>query len=268
MFRLRPQCSIGEASLIVAELQQKVKMEAERLSKIMAQRGMCSRREADRYIERGWVLVDGKPVTQLGAKVYPDQHIALRPEATATQDRLVTILLNKPLGVVSGQPEKGYQSAAQYLSEENHWARDKQNGVLDSVCFEGLAPAGRLDIDSQGLLVLTQNGVIARQLIGAESKVDKEYVVGVEGIITPAALSKLRHGLVLDKVRLRPALIEELGQGKLRFILREGRKRQIRRMCELVGLRVTHLQRIRIGAVQLGDLPYGKWRFLRPDERF
>lgn len=243
-------------------------MEAERLSKIMARRGLCSRREADRYIEEGLVLVDGEVVTQLGVKVLSDQEITLCPEAAAKQQRLVTILLNKPLGVVSGQPEKGYQSAAQYLSEDNHWAKDKKHGVLENACFEGLAPAGRLDIDSQGLLVLTQNGVIARQLVGADSQIDKEYIVGVEGIITPAAIQKLRHGLVLDKVRLRPARIEELGHGKLRFTLREGRKRQIRRMCELVGLRVVHLQRTRIGALHLGALPYGKWRFLRFDEGF
>jgi len=134
--------------------------------------------------------------------------------------------------------------------------------------LKNLAPAGRLDIDSTGLLVLTQDGRIARQLIGDDSKVDKEYLVRVEGRLQPEGLALLNHGLELDGVKLRPAKVEWINDDQLRFELREGRKRQIRRMCELVGLKVVGLKRVRIGKVKLGDLPLGEWRYLREDESF
>ena len=131
-----------------------------------------------------------------------------------------------------------------------------------------LAPAGRLDIDSTGLLVLTQDGRIARRLSGEDSKVDKEYLVRVEGQLDDEGLALLNHGLELDGVRLRPAKVEWINDDQLRFELREGRKRQIRRMCELVGLNVLGLKRVRIGHIKLGDLPLGEWRYLREDESF
>jgi 23S rRNA pseudouridine2604 synthase len=134
--------------------------------------------------------------------------------------------------------------------------------------LRGLAPAGRLDIDSTGLLVLTQDGRIARQLIGDDSEIEKEYLVRVRGQPIENGLALLNHGLSLDGRGLRPARVSWLNDDQLRFVLREGRKRQIRRMCELVGLEVTGLKRVRIGRVKLGDLPMGKWRLLRADERF
>nr|MCU0840193.1 pseudouridine synthase [Thiobacillaceae bacterium] len=134
--------------------------------------------------------------------------------------------------------------------------------------LRGLAPAGRLDIDSTGLLVLTQDGRVARQLIGEDSEIEKEYLVRVEGCIAPDGLALLNHGLSLDGRKLRPARVEWLNEDQLRFVLREGMKRQIRRMCELVGLKVVGLKRVRIGQVRLGDLPLGQWRFLREGERF
>jgi 23S rRNA pseudouridine2604 synthase len=134
--------------------------------------------------------------------------------------------------------------------------------------LRGLAPAGRLDIDSTGLLVLTQDGRIARKLVGDDSEVEKEYLVRVEGELSDAGLAQLRHGLTLDDVRLKPAKVSWQNEQQLRFVLREGRKRQIRRMCELVGLKVVGLKRVRIGSVTLGKLPVGKWRYLRPDEQF
>jgi len=243
-------------------------MEPVRISKLLAARGLCSRREADRFIEAGLVLVDGVPVTQLGVKVLPDQHIELAPAARKDLSQQVTILLHKPLGLVSGQPEEGYRSAAEYIDANNQWEKDRSGMGFSRDHLKGLAPAGRLDIDSQGLLVLTQDGVIARQLIGPESQVDKEYIVGVSGRQSEAVLERLRHGLYLDGRELRPAGITTVGANRLRFVLREGRKRQIRRMCELVGLRVISLKRVRIGNIMLGDLPYGEWRFLLPGEKF
>ena len=136
----------------------------------------------------------------------------------------------------------------------------------------GLAPAGRLDIDSTGLLVLTQDGRIAKQLIGEDSEVDKEYLVRVKytrpGKLPTAEMNRLQHGLSLDGKPLKPAKVWWQNDDQLRFVLREGKKRQIRRMCELVGLQVLGLKRVRIGQVMLGELPQGKWRFLGPSEKF
>jgi 23S rRNA pseudouridine2604 synthase len=134
--------------------------------------------------------------------------------------------------------------------------------------MRGMAPAGRLDIDSTGLLVLTQDGRIAKTLIGADSSIDKEYLVRVEGRLSDADLARLNFGLSLDGRPLRRAQVSWQNQDQLRFVLREGRKRQIRRMCELVGLKVTGLKRVRIGNVRLGALPAGQWRYLAPDESF
>ena len=238
-----------------------------RLSKVMAERGLCSRREADVYIERGWVRVDGRPVTALGTRIDPNARITLAPEARASQQRRVTILLNKPVGYVSGQPEPGYQPAAALIGPHNQ-VRAPGDPPFHPSILKGLAPAGRLDIDSTGLLVLTQDGRIARQLIGEDSEIEKEYLVRVEGRIAADGLARLNHGLSLDGRRLRPARVEWLNEDQLRFVLREGMKRQIRRMCELVGLKVVGLKRVRIGGVRLGDLPLGQWRYLRPGERF
>jgi len=118
------------------------------------------------------------------------------------------------------------------------------------------------------LLVLTQDGRVARRLIGEHSTIEKEYLVRVEGRLTANGLALLNHGLSLDDKKLKPAHVEWLNDDQLRFVLIEGRKRQIRRMCELVGLRAVGLKRVRIGQVKLGDLPLGQWRFLRADETF
>jgi 23S rRNA pseudouridine2604 synthase len=207
-------------------------------------------------------------VDQLGAKILPDQEITLDPAASAATAELVTILLHKPVGYVSGQPEKGYEPAVVLVRPENHWAKDPSSRVFRPDQLRGLAPAGRLDIDSHGLLVLTQDGRVARQIIGQDSEVDKEYIVRVSGEINEAGMARLRHGLWLDDRPLQPAGIEQTGPGELRFVLHEGRKRQIRRMCDLVGLRVTGLRRIRIGRILLGNLPSGQWRYLGAQERF
>lgn len=237
-----------------------------RVSKLLAERGICSRREADTYIERGWVLVDGKPVA-LGERVDPAAEITLDRAARASQSRLVTILLNKPVGYVSGQPEDEHPPAVQLLRPENA-ADPLTQEVFRPLHLRGLAPAGRLDIESTGLLVLTQDGTVARQLIGADSTVEKEYLVRVEGSLDDAGLALLRQGLELDGVALQPARVEWLNEDQLRFVLVEGRKRQIRRMCTAVGLRVTGLKRVRIGGVVLGDLPVGRWRYLGANESF
>jgi len=234
----------------------------------MSEQGICSRREADSYIERGWVLVDGVPVTELGTRIYPNQRITLARAAQARQETRVTILLNKPVGYVSGQAEQGYRPAVTLITAQSRFAGDRSPLRFGPLHLRGLAPAGRLDIDSTGLLVLTQDGRIAKQLVGEHSGIEKEYLVRVEGQLTERDLALLNFGLSLDGVALKRATVTWQNKDQLRFILREGKKRQIRRMCELVGLKVTGLKRVRIGKVRLGDLPLGQWRYLRNDERF
>ena len=238
-----------------------------RLSKLMAERGLCSRREADAYIAAGLVRVDGQIVDVLGTKVLRTAHVELAPRAQQQQAGLVTLLLNKPVGYVSTQPEKGYREALELILPANQDPQFPGPPLLREH-LRGLGPAGRLDIESKGLLVFTQDGRVARLLIGEDSSIAKEYLVRVEGELAPGGLQRLRHGLSLDGVSLRPAEVEWLNHDQLRFVLREGRKRQIRRMCDAVGLRVVGLKRVRIGEVRLGKLGEGKWRFLAPGETF
>lgn len=234
----------------------------------MAQRGMCSRREADRYIERGLVFVDGEKIDQLGTKILPDAKIELSEEGLARQQTQVTILLNKPVGYVSGQPEKNYKEAVDLINAQARWENDKSPRKFNHGQLRGLVPAGRLDIDSTGLLVLTQDGRIAKKIIGETSDVPKEYLVRVTGQLTENGLKRLNHGLSLDDKPLKPAKVSWMNDDQLRFILREGKKRQIRRMCELVGLKVVGLKRVRIGSVMLGNIPSGQWRYLGQNETF
>jgi 23S rRNA pseudouridine2604 synthase len=239
-----------------------------RLSKRMAELGLCSRREADEWIARGWVFVDGVKTDVLGSKVLPHQKITVTRAAEKERDERVTVLVNKPIGYVSGQAEDGHKPAATLIVPNTQWEGDDRTLASNWRPPRGLAPAGRLDIDSTGLLVLTQDGRVARQLIGEDSTIEKEYLVRVTGALSDADLRRLRHGLVLDGVPLKPAQVAWQNEDQLRFVLREGRKRQIRRMCDLVGLQVLGLKRVRIGRVTLGDLPLGQWRHLARHESF
>src|SRR5574343_343231 len=242
--------------------------EGVRLSKVMSGRGLCSRREADLWIERGWVFVNGEQVRELGTRINPSAaEITVSKEAVKDQAKAVTILLHKPVGYVSGQPEPDCVPAVTLITAENQ--KPNSGGPeFKPWMLRGLAPAGRLDIDSTGLLVLTSDGRVAKRLIGEDSEAEKEYLVRVSGEMIKGGLDLLRHGLELDGKPLKPAWVKQLNEDQLHFILKEGKKRQIRRMCELVGLRVIGLKRVRIGRIRLGDLPMGQWRFLRADEAF
>ena len=250
-----------------------------RLSKLMSERGLASRREADEWIEAGWVRVNGETIAELGMRVLPDVVIDIDPQAHQEQVQRVTILLHKPIGYVSGQAEDGYEPAVTLVTPDNRWAEDKAPIKLNRGHLRSLAPAGRLDIDSTGMLVLTQDGRVAKALIGEDSGIEKEYLVRVQllnqpeaenvsELTPPEAVEALRFGLELDGKPLKPAQVSWQNEQQLRVVLREGRKRQIRRMCELVGLKVVGLKRVRMGRIVLGKLPAGQWRFLRQDERF
>ncbi|MCK9515400.1 MAG: pseudouridine synthase [Ottowia sp.] len=247
-----------------------------RINKRMADLGLCSRREADAWVEQGWVTVNGVPAT-MGQKVRLQDEIRVDRQARQRQQQRVTILINKPVGYVSGQAEDGHQPAVVLVQPRNHWRDDCSRRRFATQRLSGLAPAGRLDIDSTGLLVLTQDGRVARQLIGADSDVDKEYLVRVQwgdvatNVQTAFPLDRLallRHGLKLDGQPLKPAQVQWQNPEQLQFVLHEGKKRQIRRMCEQVGLTVTGLKRVRIGRVRLGRLPLGQWRYLGEHEHF
>jgi 23S rRNA pseudouridine2604 synthase len=235
-----------------------------RLSKLMVQHGICSRREADAFIAAGHVMVDGIVVDVLGTRVPIDAEITLSHDAQQTQQELLTVIMNKPVGYVSTQPEPGYRPAIDLVHPDNEYPND--SGILHRKHLRTLAAAGRLDIDSHGLLVLTQDGRLASQIISAQSDVEKEYLVRITGELSTSALRVLNHGLSLDEQPLRPALVEWANEAQLRFVLKEGRKRQIRRMCDAVGVKVVDLKRVRIGEIRLGSLPNGCWRFLRPGE--
>jgi 23S rRNA pseudouridine2604 synthase len=229
-----------------------------RINKWLASEGACSRREAEALIEQGLVSVDGARVAEPGRKIEPGQTLTL----TRGIQIAPTYVLNKPIGFVSAQPDPGQTPAARLLSRAN--SHDPHAQAPDARV--ALAPLGRLDMDSHGLLLLSLDGVLAKALIGPNSALEKDYTVRVSGEITARKLDLLRHGLELDGRQLRPANVTANGD-MLRFILREGRKRQIRRMCEAVALDVVDLLRTRIGPLSLGDLPEGKWSLLGPDER-
>ncbi|MFZ2393024.1 pseudouridine synthase, partial [Rhodoferax sp.] len=282
-------------------------------NKRMAELGLASRREADEWIGKGWVKVNGR-VAEMGMQVSPDVRIEIDKQATGAQAKQVTVLINKPLGLVSGQAEDGHEPAITLVQPQNRWAEDNARFFFHPSQLKSLVPAGRLDIDSTGLLVLTQDGRVARQLIGEDAVMEKEYLVRVmyTGVLNAAAadsaaatyaaaprpaqpgqvtqlsriddddpvsqdvqsvfpadkLALLRHGLKLDGQALQAAKVEWQNPEQLRFVLTEGKKRQIRRMCEQVGLKVVGLKRVRIGKVMLGNLPVGQWRYLAPHERF
>ena len=251
-----------------------------RLNKRMAELGLCSRREADAWIEQGWVLVNGT-VAEMGMQVGSTDRITVERAAQEQQEQQVTVLLHKPMGYVSGQAEDGHQPAMVLFQARNQWSGDTTRIRFSPVQFKGLAPAGRLDIDSVGLLVMTQDGRVARQLIGEDADMEKEYLVrvtcsgpqgdvavNVQAHFPESQMQRLRHGLSLDGKALKPAQVEWQNPEQLRFVLKEGKKRQIRRMCEQVGLKVVGLKRIRMGRISLGALPVGQWRYLGPKESF
>ena len=232
--------------------------EPQRVNKWLGQSGVCSRREAEGFIAQGLVTIDGEVVTDTGRKILPGQTLA-----DALGPAPLSVILHKPMGIVSAQPEQGQVPAVRLLTRE---------GLVGDAPYipdrdTRLAPLGRLDMDSRGLLLLSDDGVLAKAIIGPESDLEKEYRVTVTGRITPEKIARLCHGLIMDGRALKPARVSVVQGQILRFILKEGRNRQIRRMCELVGLHVMDLVRIRIGELLLGDLPEGRWRVLTESER-
>jgi 23S rRNA pseudouridine2604 synthase len=234
-----------------------------RVNKWLAQSGVCSRREADALIAQGLVRIEGETITSAGHRIEPGQRLTLDQGGAAALDARMTIIYHKPVGIVSGQPEPGETPAVRMIRRANVF------GPADAYPDQNskLAPVGRLDKDSRGLLILSEDGVLAKAIIGPESDLEKEYRVTVRGPVFEEKLKWLRHGLELDGRKLKPAKVIQTGDQALTFILKEGRNRQIRRMCDMCELRVTDLYRVRIGALRIGNLPEGQWRFITPEER-
>lgn len=240
--------------------------EPPRLAKRISEMCQCSRREADEWIENGWVCVDGVVVKTLGTRVHPNAKIEIKEAASKHQTESVTILFSKPLAMAAEQGDG--EAVLPLIRPENRWAEDETRLSFKATHLRGLALAGKLDAESTGMLVFTQEGSVARRITGDDTRLEKEYMVRVEGELTPEGMQRLNHGLSLDDVKLKRAQVSWQNEQQLRFVLHETKKRQIQRMCELVGLRVISIKRIRIGSVSLGKLPAGQWRYLRENERF
>ena len=237
--------------------------EPQRVNRWLAQNGVCSRREAEALIARGLVSIDGAAVVDAGHKIHAGQTLVLAEAARSELQGALTVVLHKPVGIVSAQPEAGQTPAVRLLTRA---ALVGESPIIPDRDTR-LAPVGRLDMDSRGLLILSEDGVVAKAVIGPASDLEKEYLVRVAGPVTERALGLLRHGLRLDGRQLKPAKVVVLEPQRLRFVLKEGRNRQIRRMCELVGLAVVDLLRVRVGEVRLGELAEGRWRVLTTEER-
>jgi len=237
--------------------------EPQRVNRWLARNGVCSRREAEALIAQGLVSIDGARVDDVGRKIESGQTLTLADAAQSKLEGALTVIVHKPRGVVSSQPEPGQTPAVRLLTREALYGTSPVIPDRDTK----LAPVGRLDLESRGLLILSEDGVVAKAVIGPDAALEKEYRVAVMGELTEAKLALLRRGLELDGRRLRSADVSLVSDQRLRIVLREGRNRQIRRMCELVDLKVVDLFRVRVGTLTLGDMPEGRWRVLTEEER-
>ncbi len=242
--------------------------EPPRLAKLVCRLTLCSRREADEWIENGWVSVDGKVVTRLGARASPKARIEIRQAANTHQSEAITILFNQTAGLPGSPQSEERVLPGDIIRADNHWGEDRALRRFSPTQLRGLVQAGRLAPDESGMLVFTQDGSVARQLTGRQSRWEKEYHVRFVGELDDKGLDLLRHGLTLDGIRLRRIQVSRLSEQQLRFVVHDNGRRQIQRMCDLMACPISEIKRVRIGSVSLGKLPPGKWRYLRRDERF
>ena len=222
----------------------------DRLQKILSARGLASRRAAEKMIEEGRVTVNGA-VAVLGQSADPDvDRIEVDGKPLPTIDRPVYLLLHKPRGYVTTlSDEKGRKTAAELVAD----------------CGVRVYPVGRLDMDSEGLLLFTNDGDFANLLMHPKHQVDKTYLTWVQDY-SEEALQRLKKPIELDGYRIRAPKVRVVKPGLLEITIHEGRNRQVRRMCEAAGMQVTRLKRVREGSLSLGDLPLGAWRYLTPEE--
>ncbi len=223
-----------------------------RLNKYLSEQGVASRREADRFIAEGLVSVNGKVVTEMGVKVDPSKDkVSVSEELVERQENLIYIALNKPIN---------------YVTSVKRTAVEKKI-VMDLIDLEErVYPVGRLDKDTSGLLILTNDGTLTYKLTHPSSESEKEYEAIVHGVVTEGAMEKIRRGVNLWGERTKPTRVKKLNKNKMSIILTEGKNRQVRRICQKVGLHVDRLKRVRVKGLELGNLMEGKWRYLSPEE--
>ena len=219
-----------------------------RLNKYIAYLNIASRREADKLIKDGKVKVNGEIIINPAIQVGENDKIIFDIENYKNEK--IYIKLNKPIGYVVSNNKKEGKPIYKLLDEE----------------LKNLYPVGRLDKDSKGLILFTNDGIFSRKIIGEESECEKEYYVKLEGNISDGALKKLEFGISLDGKKLKPAIVKRVSKNSFNIILKEGRNRQIRRMCEKVGFEVILLKRLRISNIYLNDLQEGKFEYLTKDE--
>jgi len=222
-----------------------------RLQKYLSEQGVCSRRQAEKFIVEGKIFVNGVPQTVLGSKIDPEiDKISINNIVIKQRKNLLYIVINKPVGIVTSCHQPGSRTIVDLMDLK-----------------ERLYPVGRLDKDSSGLLLMTNDGILAYRLSHPKFKHEKEYVVSLEKRIMEGALTKLRNGMNIDGTKTQPAKVVKVGEHRFRMVLTEGRNRQIRKMCSKIENEVVKLKRIRIENVELGSLKPGEWRTLTAAEK-
>ena len=232
-----------------------------RLAKRLAEQITCSRQEAEQYIAGGWVTVDGQTVEEPGLRILPEQQIALLPQASLAPVAPVTILLHKPADI---EP----QALLQSIGPDTLMAGDRSGLRFLKRHTTNLHFTDALETKASGLMVFTQDWLIARKLVDDAAKIEQEYIVEVAGEIAPDGLALLNHGLKFNGKALAPIKVSWQNETRLRFALKGAQPFQITHMCEKVGLTVVALKRIRIARVPMASLPLGQWRYLLGYERF
>jgi len=235
-----------------------------RLSKRLAELVGCSRADAQRYIENGWVRVDGQ-VIEAPRHAVTNERIELDPDAVLEAPEPATMLLHKPAGF---DTIDGRQPAAALVTPARRWADDSSGVRLLQRHFDRLTPLVPLEAAASGLMVLTQDGRVWRRLSEDAAQIEQEYIVEVSGEIAPYGLRRLNHGLRFQGRELAPCKVSWQNEFRLRFALKDVRPGQIPDMCAQVGLRVVAMRRLRIGKVSLAKMPPGEWRYLPVGERF
>jgi 23S rRNA pseudouridine2604 synthase len=219
-----------------------------RLNKYISETGVCSRREADKWIEAGRVTLNGQPAT-LGTQVAEGDEVCVDGKPIGTKKKQVYIALNKPVGII--------------CTTEPHI----EDNIVDHVGYpERIFPVGRLDRDSEGLILLTNNGDIVNEILRSENNHEKEYLVTVDRPITDLSLRMMADGVKIMGEVTKPSKVARLNALSFRIILTQGLNRQIRRMCSALGYKAQRLQRVRIMNIRLGNLQPGQWRHLTPAE--
>ena len=221
---------------------------AVRLNKYISETGVCSRREADKWIEAGRVTLNGAPAT-LGHKVAQGDEVRIDGSLVGAKKKAIYIALNKPIGITCTTEAHVEDNIVRFVGHS-----------------ERIFPVGRLDKDSEGLILLTNDGDIVNEILRSENEHEKEYVVSVNRPITDLSLKMLASGVKIMGVTTKPCKIERVDAETFRMVLTQGLNRQIRRMCSALGYRVRRLQRVRIISIHVGALRAGEWRYLSADE--